>query len=75
VKAHALEADVVKDAVANRCLVLCDLDEGGALRATLADLPALDVAREHDVRCLVAHGVLMHVTERPVVIPARNQFS
>ena len=49
------------------------LDERRALRASLAHVSALQIAREHDPRIAREHLALMHVAERPIVVPARTQ--
>src|SRR5271154_3096832 len=47
--------------------------EHAALGTGLADVPALDVAREYDGRLLVQDLALMDVPQRPVVVSLGNQ--
>ncbi len=49
-------------------------DKAGAFRTGLADMAALQVAAEDNVRVAVKHVTLMHMRERPIIVPLVDEI-
>src|SRR5207237_711861 len=70
---HECPTDVIERAMREADLIVDDLDDGCALRPTLAHVAALEVAGEDHVRTLVQDGALVDVAKRPVVVTACDE--
>ena len=54
-------------------LAVLDRDKRCAFRTAFADVPALKIAAEGDMRPLVQDGGLVHMRERPIVVALVDQ--
>ena len=54
-------------------LAVLDRNQRSAFRAAFADVAALQIAAEHDMRPLVEDSGLVHMRERPIVVALVDQ--